>query len=201
MKKLLYLSLMLVLLVAASSFAQTQEELNTFNKERLNIQKKGMGVLGIWAIGNIATGIVGYETTDGSVAQLYKMNIIWNGVNLALAIPGYIGASKGKYDLSMRKTYKEQSGVEKTFMFNAGLDAAYIMGGLYLTEKAKTASTPKKHDEHLGYGNSLMFQGGFLMLFDITMAAIHSSHGNKKLMQHLDKIIIGSNGIGYRHQF
>jgi hypothetical protein len=46
-----------------------------------------------------------------------------------------------------------------------------------------------------------MFQGGFLMLFDITMAAIHSSHGNKKLMQHLDKIVVGSNGIGYRHQF
>jgi hypothetical protein len=202
MKKLLYLFLIVFLFVQAkSSFAQTQEELNTFNKERLNIQQKGMGVLGIWAIGNIATGIVGYETTDGSVAQLYKMNIIWNGVNLALAVPGYIGAAKGKYDLSLRKTYKEQSGVEKTFMFNAGLDAAYIMGGLYLTERAKTASSIKKHNEHLGYGNSLMFQGGFLMLFDFTMAAIHSSHGNKKLMQYLDKVIIGSNGIGYRHQF
>jgi hypothetical protein len=194
MKKLFYLSLILALFVQIkSSMAQTQEE--------LNIQKKAMGVLGIWAVGNIAVGIVGVETTDGSVQQFHKMGIIWNGVNLALAIPGYIGASKGKYNLSLRKTYKEQSGVEKTFMFNAGLDAAYIMGGLYLTERAKTAPTPAKHNEHLGYGNSLMFQGGFLMLFDITMAAIHSSHGNKKLMQHLDKIVIGSNGIGYRHSF
>jgi hypothetical protein len=150
MKKLLYLFLIIILYAQTkNSFAQTQEELNTFNKERLNIQKKAMGVLGIWAIGNIASGIVGMETTEGSVQQFHKMDIIWNGVNLALAIPGYIGASKGKYDLSMRKTYKEQSGVEKTFMFNAGLDAAYIMGGLYLTERAKTAPTQKKHDEHL----------------------------------------------------
>ncbi len=200
-KTTLFLLLLVSLSLAHSSFAQTQEELITFNKERLKMQKTAMGVLGIWAVGNITTGIIGYQSTEGSVAQLHKMNAIWNGINLALAVPGYIGAAKGKYDLPFRKTYKEQQGVEKTFLFNAGLDVAYIMGGLYLTEKAQNQTDIKKHDMNLGYGNSIMFQGAFLMLLDATMYAVHTSHGNRKLSKYLDKVTIGYNGVGYRQEF
>jgi hypothetical protein len=202
MKKILTVSIFILsIFYTKNSEAQTQEDLNTFNKERLNIQKKGMATLGIWAIGNIATGIIGYQTTDGSVAEFHKMNAIWNGINLALAIPGYIGASRGKFDLSFRKTYKEQTGVEKTFLFNAGLDVAYIMGGLYSTEKSKHQTNLAKHNTQMGYGNSIMFQGGFLLLLDVTMYRIHVAHGNKKLANYLDKIVIGSSGVGFRHQF
>lgn len=201
MKKTTLLTLLSILTFSIQSFAQTQEELNTFNKERLKIQKTGMAVLGIWAIGNVTTGIIGYQSTEGSVAQLHKMNAIWNGINLALAIPGYIGAARGKYDLPFKRTYKEQQGVEKTFIFNAGLDVAYIMGGLYLTERSKTESNQAKSDQYLGYGNSIMFQGAFLMLLDATMFAVHTSHGNKKLSPYLDKIVVGYNGVGFRHQF
>ena len=197
--KLLLISFLLFLNFNTS--AQIQEDLNTFNKERLSIQKKGMVVLGSWAVGNIAVGIIGYQSSEGSVAELHKMNAIWNTINLALAIPGYIGAKKGKFDLPFRKTYKEQTGVEKTFLFNAGLDVAYILGGLYSTEKAKNQTSQSKHDTQLGYGNSIMFQGAFLLLFDVTMYRIHASHGNKKLAGYLDKIVIGHNGVGFRHQF
>ena len=202
MKKYILISSFSILsLFTFQAFSQTREELITFNKERLKIQKTAMATLGIWAVGNITTGIIGYQSTDGSVQQLYKMNAIWNGINLALAVPGYIGAARGKYDLPFRKTYKEQAGVEKTFIFNAGLDVAYIMGGLYLTERSKTEPDPAKSDQHLGYGNSIMFQGAFLMLLDATMYAVHTSHGNKKLSPYLDKIVIGYNGVGFRHQF
>ncbi len=198
---LLFILTVSLVLLFNSSKAQTQEELNTFNKERLSIQSKGMAVLGTWAIGNIATGIVGYQYSEGSVAELHKMNAIWNTINLVLAVPGYIGAKKGKFDLPFRKTYKEQTGVEKTFLFNAGLDVAYILGGLYSTEKAKNQTSQSKHDTQLGYGNSIMFQGAFLLLFDVTMYRIHVSHGNKKLAGYLDKIVVGHNGVGFRHQF
>ena len=202
MKKILFsITIILLSINLKNANAQTQAELNEFNKERLSIQSKGMAVLGTWAIGNIATGIIGYQYSEGSVAQLHKMNAIWNTINLALAVPGYIGAKKGKFDLPFRKTYKEQSGVEKTFLFNAGLDVAYIMGGLYSTEKAKNQTDQKKHDTQLGYGNSIMFQGAFLMLFDVAMYGIHTSHGNKKLAGYLDKVVIGYNGVGFRHQF
>ncbi|HVD99263.1 MAG TPA: hypothetical protein VNB90_13730 [Cytophagaceae bacterium] len=202
MKKFTFLIISVLLVSNAfQAFAQTQEDLNTFNKERLKIQKTGMGVLGAWAVGNIAVGVVGAETTSGSVQELHKMNIIWNGINLALAVPGYIGASKGKYDLPFRKTYKEQVGAEKTFLFNGGLDVAYILGGLYLVEKSKNATDLSKHNRYLGYGNSIMFQGAFLALLDITMYNIHKSHGKRKLDPYLDKIVIGYNGVGFRHTF
>lgn len=201
MKKTTFIIVVLLGLISVPSFSQTQEELNTFNKERLKLQKTGMAVLGIWAVGNITTGIIGYQSTEGSVAELHKMNAIWNGINLALAVPGYIGAARGKYDLPFRKTYKEQSGVEKTYLFNSGLDVAYILGGLYLTERSKNETDFKKHNMYLGYGNSIMFQGGFLLLLDATMYFVHSSHGTRKLDQYLDKVIIGYNGVGFRHQF
>ncbi len=201
MKKTTFIISALFLLSIQCAFSQTQEELITFNKERLKMQKVAMGTLGTWAVGNIAVGIVGYQSTEGSVQQLHKMNAIWNGINLALAIPGYIGAARGKYDLPFRKTYKEQVGVEKTFIFNAGLDVAYIMGGLYLTERSKSQTNIKKHNEQLGYGNSIAFQGAFLLLLDATMYAVHTSHGNRKLSKYLDKVIIGYNGAGFRHQF
>ena len=200
-KNLLFVLAALLLLTNLTSMAQTQEDLNTFNKERLNIQKKGMAVLGTWALGNIAVGIIGAQTTDGSVSELHKMNAIWNGINLALAVPGYIGARRGKFELPFRKTYKEQTGVEKTFLFNAGLDVAYIVGGLYSVEKSKNQTSQSKHDTQLGYGNSIMFQGAFLFLFDVNMYRIHVGHGNKKLAGYLDKIVVGHNGVGFRHQF
>jgi len=181
--------------------AQTQDELNTFNKERLRIQKKGMAVLGTWAIGNIAWGVAGTQYADGSAKKFHEMNALWNGVNLLLAAPGYIGAAKGKYEFNFRKSYKEQKNVEKTFLVNSALDVAYMMGGLYLIEKSKNTIDPLKSSTNLGYGNSILFQGGFLMAFDMAMYIIHNRHGNKKLMPYLDAISLSSTGIGFRKVF
>jgi hypothetical protein len=201
MKKLKLIILFFLLLTANSIHAQIQEDLNTFNKERLNINKKGMAVLNIWSLGNIAWGTVGVFNSEGATKQFHSMNIIWNGINVALAAPAYFAARKGKFDLSLRQTYKEQQKAEKTFLINAGLDIGYIVGGLYLTERSKSNTDKTRHDLNLGYGNSFMLQGGFLFLLDATLYTIHSRHGNKKLTPLLDKLTIGSNGVGYIHRF
>ncbi len=201
MPKTTFLMLFFLISLSFASYSQTQNELITFNKERLKIQKTGMGILGVWAIGNITTGIIGYHASEGSVAQLHKMNALWNGVNLVLAVPGYLGASGGKYDLPFRKTYEAQQSVEKIYLFNTALDLAYVAGGLYLTERARHQTDRRKHDMNLGFGNSIMFQGAFLMLLDATMYFVHTSHRHKKLSGYLDKVIIGYNGVGFRHQF
>jgi hypothetical protein len=200
MKKALVI-LFFIFFLAPLCNAQIQEELNTFNKERLNIQRKGMAALSIWSIGNMAWGAVGLATTEGSTKEFHEMNLIWNGVNFVLAGPAYIGAKKGKYDLTLRQTYTAQHKAEKSFLINSGLDIGYIMGGLYLTEISKRETHKKYHDKELGYGNSFMLQGGFLLLLDITMYTVHSTHANHKLNNLLDKVTISSNGIGYIHRF
>ncbi len=157
-----------------------------------------MVTLGTWSIANIAWGTTGVlSTNDGVAKEFHTMNILWNSINLAIAVPAYFGAKKGKYELPFRQTYKEQQKAEKSFLINSGLDLVYITGGLYLTERSKTIN----HDRNLGFGQSLMLQGGFLLLLDATLYTVNVRHANKKLNGFLDKVIIGSNGVGYIHRF
>jgi hypothetical protein len=195
--------LFIVLLLPSVLIAQqiSKEELIQFNKERLKIQKNGMAVLGGWAVANMAASTVGYYSTDGVTAQFYKMNIIWNSVNLVLAVPSYLGAGKGKTDMTLKETFKMQSGMEKIFIANACLDAAYVVGGLYMTERSKNMSTQAKKDQWEGYGYSVMMQGGFLMLFDATMFVIQNNHGNKKLYNVFDRVSLSSQGLGVKYRF
>lgn len=85
--------------------------------------------------------------------------------------------------------------IEKIYLFNAGLDVAYIAGGFYLREKAN--SNISKYDRYKGYGKSIILQGSGLFLFDGIMYIIHQYHG-MKLYKLADNIKIGaaSNGLG-----
>jgi hypothetical protein len=181
--------------------AQAQDELETFNRQRLKIQKSGMTVLGVWAVGNIATGIAGASLTDGATAEFYKMNAMWNGVNLLLAVPGYIGARKGSPLLTFRQTWKQQAGTEKIFLANAALDVAYMAGGLYLHERGRQQTNSARADQLRGFGNAIVLQGGFLLVFDTAMYLLHRSHAHKKLYPLLDKIVLDAHGAGIRHSF
>ena len=194
MKKLI-LTLLLIASCSKFSFSQTQDELNQFNKERITISKKGMVVLGAWSLSNLAVGAYGYSTTNAGVDKnFHKMNMMWGGINLVFAAAGYVGAITDKKTYDLNKSFKQQQSIEKTFLANAALDAAYITAGLYLTERAKNQLT--KHDVYKGYGQSIMMQGAFLMCFDATMFLIENSHGNKKLYRFIDNVKLSSNGIG-----
>ncbi len=76
---------------------------------------------------------------------------------------------------------------------NSGLDVAYIAGGLYLHEKAKSSS--QNHDKYKGYGQSIMVQGGALLVFDAVMYAMHIQHG-KAMYKLIEKIQPAENGLG-----
>ncbi len=179
------------------SKAQTLDELNEFNKERISISKKGMTFLGAWSLGNIAAGAYGYASTHAEVDKnFHKMNMMWGGINLVFAATGYIGAAKDKKTYDLIKSFKQQQSIEKTFLANAALDAVYITAGLYLTERAKNESS--KGAVFKGYGQSIMLQGAFLMCFDAAMFAIENKHGNKKLYRFLDKVNLSSNGLGMK---
>lgn len=161
--------------------------LSSCERERINITKKGMLVLGSWSAANIIVGAIGSNTSNREVHYFHQMNMIWSGANLLLAGLGYWGATKeNTNDLSLSKVLLHQNKVEKTFLFNAGLDAAYITAGLYLTERSKRNADPSKLK---GYGNSVMLQGVFLLLFDGVIYTLHQRHG-KKLTNFTDKLTV-----------
>lgn len=146
--------------------AQTTPTLSAFNQDRLSHQRNAMFVLGGWAVGNMAVGGILMGQTQGTDRYFHQMNLAWNTVNLGIAAAGFFGLRKTSPEsFSLYQTIEEQHRFQQVLLLNAGLDVGYILGGLYLTERSKSANNP----QHLkGYGNSIIFQGAFLLLFDTT---------------------------------
>ncbi len=177
-----------------SSFAQPLLE---FNQERFQTDKRLMLGLGSWASANFLVSGVGWATVPkGEAYYFHQMNVLWNTVNIGLAIPGYFNAKKSNPNLTFAETIKIQHKTEKIFLINSGLDIAYISSGLLLRSNAKTNLT--KRDQFNGFGNSLLMQGGFLFLFDLTAFFIHNQHAKKVLYPKMNAIELSSSGIGIK---
>ncbi|MCZ4407586.1 hypothetical protein O3Q51_02110 [Cryomorphaceae bacterium 1068] len=166
------------LLVSFLAFGQSLTE--SWEAEQ-NYRQTGMMVLGSWAVANIASGLVMRSNTTGVDSRFWEMNAIWNGVNLAIAGFGYFSAAKLGTDGTALELLQEQMGIDKTLLFNAGLDLGYIAAGAWMIERSKNVS--KNPDLWKGYGRSIMFQGAFLFAFDVAMVLIHK------------KVVIGENMI------
>ena len=188
------------LIILASFFFATNitfgqvNPVNEFNQKKIKIIKQSMLVLASWGAANCIYSGFSAGNSNGSEKYFHNMNVIWGGVNLGLGAIGYL-FTKSQYGLSYSQSLQKQSGVEKVFLFNAGLDVAYIMGGVYLNEKK--GGSIINQDRNNGYGRSIMLQGSALFLFDGIMYLIHENHG-KKLYKFADKIQVGItlSGIG-----
>ena len=195
MKNLLFLSLFLA--ISTNIFSQNLT-LPNFNQERLDLNRKGMVVLGSWAGVNMITNGILLSNSSGSDKYFYQMNVYWNVMNGALAGLGVLGAKKKQGSLSAFQTLEEQSSTEKTFFINTGLDVAYVMTGVYLLEKSKNSIDNK--DMLKGYGQSVILQGGFLLLFDGIMYGVHRSH-LKKGSAIFENITFTGNQVGFVWRF
>ena len=149
-----------------------------------------MKVLGGWALANIAVGSVAFYRTKGATKYFSQMNVYWNIINIGIATAGFYGAKEAlNKQLTLAQSIREQHQAEQILLFNAGLDVAYIAGGFYLGQRGIN-----KNSERLrGYGNAVILQGAFLMLFDSTMFAIQNHHG-KNADRFLNKVMISFNG-------
>jgi hypothetical protein len=172
------------LMVMQTAVAQ-DASLSSLNSQRSETTKKGMWVLGAWAAGNIISGAIGSSKAAGEAKYFHQMNMFWGVVNASLAGAGLYSALHGNHQLPFAASLKEQAKLEKLFLFNAGLDVAYMAGGLYLIEKGKNSI--KNTFRLKGYGKSILLQGAFLLLFDGAMYAILHQKG-KKLYKLAEKI-------------
>ena len=179
-------------LVFFSSFILLAQPLQNFNKERTQIDKRLMIGLGSWATSNFVFSGIGWTTVPKSEAYYFhQMNVLWNTVNLALAIPGYFKAKNDNRALTLNETKKIQRKTQNIFLLNTGLDVVYISSGFLLRNSAQSNLSQK--DRFNGFGNALILQGGFLFIFDLTAYAIHKCHANKSL----NKLELSPNGFGF----
>ncbi len=180
----------------SNCFAQSLVEVN---KVRNRTVKNGMLVLGSWSLANIAYAPFAAANSSGENKYFHEMNGYWNLINLGLSGVGYIAASK--YDPSkfgLAESLSEHNKLEKTLLFNAGLDLAYIAGGFYLKERALNVN--ERSEMFSGFGNSIILQGAFLFVFDLSFYAVLKRHDNayNKLISGLG---VNANGLTFQYRF
>ena len=197
MKKRLLLFLLIQILFSGWMLAQSPEsDLKQINENRLNMNSKGMLILGGWAISNIVVGGIGMTQTHGSTRYFHQMNAAWNTVNLAIAGFGFYGMKNQDINLNLSDTISEFHSFEKILLFNAGLDVGYVAIGAYLWERGL-----RKENERLaGYGQSMILQGGFLFTFDLVLYFLNSAESSKLLNQ-LDKVEFTGTALSFSIPF
>jgi hypothetical protein len=174
MQKLILLICLLA--VSLTSFSQ-KDVLYKFEKDRIGYQKRSMAVLAGWSAANIIVSGIATNTHNKEMRYFHQMNVMWGSINLVIAGFGYWGAGREKIENpSLEAVLKHQNKIEKTYLINAGLDIVYVGSGLLMN---KTSDNQKNPEKFKGYGNSIMLQGGFLLLYDAIIYAIHRKHGKK----------------------
>ncbi|MDA9817300.1 hypothetical protein N9C19_00855 [bacterium] len=96
--------------------------------------------------------------------------------------------------MSFFETLNQQRKTETVFLINAGLDLAYISSGFIL--KNRQTQDPTEQAKNNGFGNSIILQGGFLLIFDWLAFSIHRRHLKNELNPVLKRIQPSSSGIG-----
>lgn len=150
------------------------------------IVRRGMTVLGSWAAANLIVGTTGALVSDDpQMAGFWEMNALWNTVNLGLAGGTLIAENRrmaaagspdstGSAEFTL-PVYREASHrLEKTLLFNAGLDIGYMTLGGWLWERgARGEGLPSAGigaERLTGWGQALVVQGAFLFIFDVVLA-------------------------------
>ncbi|NQZ79046.1 MAG: hypothetical protein HRT61_23455 [Ekhidna sp.] len=175
------------------AFFVSAQDLDQFNAERIDKTKAGMLVLGTWATANIALSPILASRSDGSMKYFHQMNGYWNAVNLIIAGIGFYNATTvDPAGLSVSESLKEQYALEKILLFNAGLDLAYMAGGLYLLERAKREDGNTNRLK--GFGQSIILQGGFLFAFDVAFYLVQRANG-EKLLNYVDQLALSPTGF------
>lgn len=148
-----------------------QDEYNAINKNLM------LG-LGSYAVSNFMISGVGYTAAQTEEnRRFHEMNILWNTVNLGLAVPGFLKAVTPGETWSEQELRDKQKHIERLFLVNSALDIGYVAGGMWMRKNAENRSG--QSDLFRGYGSSLIFQGSFLLAFDLFAYSKHHRHGKE----------------------
>ena len=151
--------------------ALTAPELASFYQAGELLLGRGLAVLAAWALLNLVGSgyLLARADRRAEPYHFHAMNVGWGLINAGLACWGilHLHASTPP-GLGLADLVQAQLANENLFLFNTGLDAAYVMTGFYL--RARAGLPGQRQPERLrGFGRALWLQGGFLLVFDALM--------------------------------
>lgn len=171
-------SLIIACLLAGPPASEATYDAAELDAARHRLQAAGMATLGGWSAINIGSGAAGLALAEGRNRYFSEMNLYWGLVNGLIAGVGFgvLARDLGR-DRDTADVLQEYRKARLAFLINGGLDLVYISGGLLLWQAAETsgAGSPDALQTRLvGYGQSVVLQGSFLLAFD---AAMYVAHG------------------------
>ena len=182
-------------LIAAVTLAAQPVDLEAWNRDRLQTSRVGMIVLGVFAVGNLGVGAVGFGVERDERARfLHLGNLVWNAVNLGLALNTLIREwNQNPASLDARQSLEASEQIEKIFFINGALDLGYLATSAFLWQRGEATNDP-----HLvGLGQALLMQAGFLVFFDVTMGILNARLTGRLL----DGVTISVTPVGVSGRF
>ena len=171
----------MLLLLSCSCFNHLTAQktyIDSIAHKRNLLNQTNMVVLGSWASANILYSGMAISTNTGNEKYFHQMNVYWNVVNLGIAGFSFFNTKKQlNKSINLNQNIKEQQLLEKVLLINSGLDVAYIGTGIYLMNRSSSQNLPDNQFQMKGFGQSLVVQGGFLLLFDVYEYLLHRSNG------------------------
>jgi hypothetical protein len=185
-------------LSVSSAWADTTEVttiLRNTHEKQVQLTRNGMISLNTWAGVNLIGSGIGWGLTNGQQKYFHQMNVMWNVVNVGIAIPGLLGTKKmARESVTFSKVAQRQNKLENVYLFNAGLDVGYMATGWALFNFGNT-KTGEMRLRFRGYGQSLVLQGGYLFVYDLIMFALLKRTG-KALKPLWNNVQVAPYGLG-----
>lgn len=172
-----YIIPLVLLALSTNLSAQESIDFGKYQNRKNAIETKSMVALGTWSISNITLGTYqAIALPESSDKYFHRMNAFWNAINLPIAVAGYISTMKHKHTNDVDLLKKQQKKIELILLINSGLDVGYITGGLLMNRKAINSKNP---NQNLGFGNSIMLQGSYLLTTDLVQYTLHKINQRK----------------------
>ena len=131
-------------------------------------QQQSLLLLSGWSVVNLIGSPIANKNMYNSTTTneyFHEMNFNWNLLNAGIAgLSHFLVHRDSKREWNLNQLSTKKTKAEKSIIFNMGLDLVYVISGLIMN---KNSDVNKESDNiNIGYGNSLMVQGGYLFLYD-----------------------------------
>ena len=159
----------LTIFILFLSFSVNGQDSLLFQKRFFKIQQQSTLVLSGWSVLNIGISPLCTKNLFNPVTasdQFHSSNFNWNLFNAGIAgLSHYSVYTNSQKTWSISELNKRKKRLERALAINVVLDFIYIASGLLL----KHATNPNdlvNYPAFQGGGNSLILQGGFLLVYD-----------------------------------
>jgi hypothetical protein len=174
---------------------RTETFIKQYDENRIKRQKTSLKILGTWSVINITSGLALRTRSEGDSYYFHEMNAGWNTINLAIAASGLLSLKKQTTSSNPFEMLESSLQYEKSLLFNAGLDLAYITAGAFLIERGINEKELIRRQRFRGYGRSIILQGMFLLLFD-SVLYFNESRFSSALREGMQSIYLMPGGLG-----